>query len=213
MLEAIHQKFPDFQAFDDLQWPLLTPDAPPAGPTRRLVLDNSDDSDDDGNISDGRPLKEYWDFIRQKYQSQNPDFAASSISQMAGLPPSWTVVHMSVTEDKSTLFLTRQQGGATGDPLVFCVPLKGRRDDGTGDEEDEHLTFEDALGELREIVRLSDEGTRGAVHIKDEASRANWWKVRGELDTRMKELLENIEFCWLGAFKVGIPPDETYRTC
>lgn len=64
--------------------------------------------------------------------------------------------------------------------------------------------LEDALHELREIVRLSDEGTRRAVHVKsdDPQARADWWAERAALDKRLQALLENIEFCWLGAFKV-----------
>jgi separase len=67
------------------------------------------------------------------------------------------------------------------------------------------LGLQEALTELFEIVRLSDEGTRNAKHVKkdDPAARAAWWKERVALDTRLKTLLENIEFCWLGAFKVG----------
>ncbi|KAJ3513288.1 hypothetical protein NMY22_g15087 [Coprinellus aureogranulatus] len=33
-----------------------------------------------------------------------------------------------------------------------------------------------------------------------------WWKGRHALDLRLKELLENIEFCWLGAFKTILSP-------
>lgn len=215
MLEAIQHKFPASTMVDDLQWPLASRTGSPISLTQNTAasrflprrtsfgseLDVSDDETDDEESS----LQDYWESVRSKYQSQAPDISTLSASQMSGLPPNWTVVHISVTDDKSTLFVTRQHGGnVQAAPLVFCVPLKGRRDD----EEDEHLTFEDALREFNDIVRLSDEGTRGAVHVKDEPeARARWWKQRTALDTRMRELLENIEFCWLGAFKVR---DECY---
>ena len=62
----------------------------------------------------------------------------------------------------------------------------------------------DAVGELREIIRQSDQGTREAANVNkdDRKERAAWWANRSALDKRLKELLENIEFCWLGAFKV-----------
>lgn len=84
---------------------------------------------------------------------------------------------------------------------MFCLPLKGRRES----EDDEQLGFEDALDELREIIQASDEVTRSAVHLDKNCkrARAKWWAERSALDKRMKELLDNIEFCWLGAFKVG----------
>lgn len=210
MLEAIQHKFPALTMFDDLQWPLASrtgspisltqSTAPSRLPLRRNSFGSELDVSDDEADDEERSLQDYWESVRSKYQSQAPDISTLSASQMAGLPQNWTVVHISVTDDKSTLFVTRQHGGnVKAAPLVFCVPLKGRRDD----DEDEHLTFEDALREFNDIVKLSDEGTRGAVHIKDDPeARARWWKERTTLDTRMRELLENIEFCWLGAFKV-----------
>ncbi|KAF7363579.1 Cysteine peptidase C50 [Mycena sanguinolenta] len=214
MLETIQHKFPPLTMADDLQWPLASRTGSPISLTQTVVssrfpsrrnsfgseLDVSDDEADD----DERSLQDYWESVRSKYQSQAPDISTLSASQMSGIPPNWTIVHISVTDDKSTLFVTRQNGGnAQTAPLVFCVPLKGRRDD----DEDEHLTFEDALREFNDIVKLSDEGTRGAVHVKDDPeARARWWKERTALDTRMRELLENIEFCWLGAFKTILSP-------
>ncbi|KAJ7097786.1 cysteine peptidase C50 [Mycena belliarum] len=213
MLEAIQHKFLALPIVDDLQWPLATRNGSPLPRVQnpghpRFTLNKSFGSEldvsDDEIESDEKLLRDYWESVRSKYQSQAPDISTLSASSMASVPENWTVVHISVTDDKSTLFVTRQHGGdIKATPLVFCVPLKGRRDD----EEDEHLTFEDALQEFRDIVRLSDEGTRGAVHVKDDPeARARWWKERTLLDTRMRELLENIEFCWLGAFKTILSP-------
>ncbi|KAJ7173997.1 cysteine peptidase C50 [Mycena crocata] len=215
MLEAIQHKFPPFTLVDDLQWPRASRSGSPLSPahhpgrllTRPPRFDNSFGSEldvsDDEFDADEKLLKDYWESVRSKYQSQAPDISTLSASQMLGVPQNWTIVHISVTDDKSTLFVTRQHGGDAKPPLVFCVPLKGRRDD----DDDEHLTFEDALREFGDIVKLSDEGTRGAVHIKDEPeARARWWKERTALDARMCDLLENIEFCWLGAFKTILSP-------
>ncbi|KAF7338167.1 Cysteine peptidase C50 [Mycena venus] len=195
ILEAIQHKFPTLTMADDLQWPLasragspitLTQSTVPSRlPLRRNSFSSELDVSDDEADDEERSLQDYWESVRSKYQSQAPDISTLSASQMSGLPQNWTV------------------GDTKAAPLVFCVPLKGRRDD----EEDEHLTFEDALREFNDIVRLSDEGTRGAVHIKDDPeARARWWKERTALDTRMRELLENIEFCWLGAFKTILSP-------
>ena len=209
MLEAIQHKFSALKLIDDLQWPLASRNGSPISQKRsvpsRFTLPNNSfgsdlDTSDDEIDNDEKSLQDYWEYIRNKYQCQAPDISTLSASQMSGIPQNWTIVHISVTDDKSTLFITRQHGGDVGGaPLVFSVPLKGRRDD----EDDEHLTFEDALQEFNDIVKLSDEGTRAAMHVKDDPeARARWWKERTALDTRMRELLENIEFCWLGAFKV-----------
>ncbi|KAJ3742013.1 cysteine peptidase C50 [Lentinula detonsa] len=193
MLEAISNKFPPITLHDDLRWPKLI-----GAPLPHLDKANvaSDDSDSDG--MDDVLLENYWETVRQRYQLCSINAETFTSSMVSGLPKNWTVVHISVTEDKNTMFVSRQRGGSQGGPLVFCVPLKGRREDAT----DEHLTFEDALTEMNEIVSLSNETTKIAASIRhDPAARSKWWKERGALDTRLRELLENIEFCWLGAFK------------
>ena len=74
------------------------------------------------------------------------------------------------------------------------------------DDESEHFTYEDATKELKDILQASDEGTRQAINVRsdDKEAKAAWWSERKKLDLRMKELLDNIEFCWLGAFKVRV---------
>jgi separase len=213
MREAIHYKFPRSPGADDIQWPSITPEGAllPLSKTgtnfatrkRANVPVNSEDEvdEDDDEMFNPSPLKSYWDSVRARYRSYS---LTSSTSQTEKLPSNWTVIHITITDDKNTLFVSRQAGGVEGDGLVFSVPLKSRRENGSGDDEVDYLTFSDAMYELREIVRLSDEGTKAAVSIKsdDEEARAAWWKQRAELDSRMKNLLENIEFCWFGAFKV-----------
>ena len=207
MLEAVQHKF-GYQPTDDLRWPLINSDGislpnPLPNSSRHLSFDNSPDSNEDENPMNDGSLAEYWSAVQTRYQSRILDPSSLSGSQMIDFPCNWSIIHMNVTDDKSTLFIARQDGGEDRSPLVFCVPLKGRRDNGSGQEE-EHLTYENALDEFNDIVRLSDEGTKSAIQIKadDQEARTAWWKTRVELDTRLRELLENIEFCWLGAFKV-----------
>lgn len=196
MLEAIANKFPIMSSQDGLEWPRLSDSGIPQPQHPNLSNDP-----DDGFASEEISLKEYWDNVKQRYQSYaiNPETLTSSM--VSELPQHWSVVHISVTEDRNTMFISRQRGGSQDQPLIFCVPLKGRREDA----DDEHLTFEDALTEMNEIVSLSNETTKVAGSIRhDQAARSKWWKERGALDTRLRDLLENIEFCWLGAFKVRV---------
>lgn len=205
LLEAIQGKFPDAQGFDDLQWPLVTSNGTPlARPKTRMqgrlaLMDsfNSDGNEDD-NETDESALKQYWAGVQERYDSRPITLTGLSTSRADHLPKNWTVINITITEDQNTMFVTRQR--ATQQPLVFCLPLKGRRES----QEDEHLTFEDALAELKAIIAESDQGTRAAVHVRkdDPQARAAWWGDRSALDKRMQELLANIEFCWLGAFKV-----------
>ncbi|EDR03598.1 uncharacterized protein LACBIDRAFT_307095 [Laccaria bicolor S238N-H82] len=214
MLESIEHKFSALHMSDDLQWPLITSDGTPRPRPKierqgRFNVDlESDDDAEDSALREDTLIRAYWTSIREKYRSRRLDVESLSTAETGDLPENWIIININITDDKSTLFISRREGGVEGSqPLVFCVPLKGRRDNGDDNEED-HLGFDDAIGELREIVRLSDEGTKTAVNIKsdDAEARANWWKLRGDLDTRLRELLENIEFCWLGAFKTILSP-------
>lgn len=156
-------------------------------------------------------LATYWQALAKKYQEQPYDSSNLAKPREIPLPANWTVVSISVTEDKNTMFVTRQC--ANKEPLIFYIPLKERRDS----EDEEYLGFDDALAELREIIHLSDEGTKEAANVKSREARAGWWANRSALDTRMKQLLDNIEFCWLGAFKVRCDrrpiPVGAYRRC
>ncbi|CAK5277632.1 unnamed protein product [Mycena citricolor] len=191
MVEAIEHKVVAARR-DDLEWV-----AAHEGAVTVAAVEDDDDEDASTQL-----LSEYWTSIKLKYASQAPDISTLSASRMAGVPANWTVVHMTVTDDRRTLFVSRQYGSGTQPPLVFCIPLQGR------DGADQHLTYDDAVREFAEIVKLSDQGTRGAVHVDkdDPEARAKWWRERSRLDGRMKELVENIEFCWLGAFKTILSP-------
>ncbi|KAG6850976.1 hypothetical protein H0H93_005845 [Arthromyces matolae] len=213
MIETIGHKFPS-TTVDDMTWPLITTDGsfqprfkPHLNKGRRASFSNllqSDNDDYDGVDSTDNSLRGYWDSVRMRYEAQIVEPSTLSSNHLADLPSNWTVAHIALSEDKSTLFITRQECGQSfRTPLIFCVTLKGRRDNGDGDDEEKHLTFEDVTEEFKEIVRLSDEGTKAAKHVNsdDQEARANWWKQRAALDSRLRDLLENIEFCWLGAFK------------
>ncbi|KAF6764468.1 cysteine peptidase C50 [Ephemerocybe angulata] len=216
MLEAIQQKLAALKPSDDFEWPMISEDGTPKPlpakePSRRrpMLLGDSDiESDDDEDPQNEKTIREYWESVQERYQAKLLDTDSLRSSQTKDLPANWTIIHVHLAEDKSTLLISRQECGEEAvEPLLFCVPLKGRRDNGTGDEE-EHLSFEDAVAEFMEIIRLSNESTKAAVQVRadDDEARSNWWKERNALDVRLKELLENIEFCWLGAFKTILSP-------
>jgi len=65
LLEAIQQKFPNLQTFDDLQWPPITPNGSPlprpnSRMRARMALMDSDDENDSSNLGE-TSLKQYWD--------------------------------------------------------------------------------------------------------------------------------------------------------
>lgn len=203
ILEAVQHKFPDVETHDDLQWPLITSNGsplPPQKPRNRLRFTSTDSDSSDDDVFEEKPMKAYWAHIKEKYEAYVCDAVHLSKPQANDLPSNWTVISISVTEDKNTMFVTRQRPNK--EPLIVCIPLKGRRE--SDDADVEQMTFDDAVNELKEIILLSDDGTRQAFNVRnDREARAGWWADRTALDKRLKELLENIEFCWLGAFKVN----------
>jgi separase len=89
---------------------------------------------------------------------------------------------------------------------VFVLPLDRQN---KRDPRADLFTFDDGLGELRDIVNCSDESARVAKHKTTPEERTEWWATRRALDERMKTLVDNVEYCWLGAFKVCLPPWST----
>jgi separase len=208
LLEAIDSKFLDVD-MDDLQWPTLKgdkqaatlksvstkPKAETPRPTngRTTPSDTSDDEEDEEQAG----LKAYWADVRSKHAANT--FVDGYTYDLNALPSEWAVISINVTEDRNTMFVSRHQKGS--EPLVFCLPLdrQGRREG-----EDDMFTYEAAMAELMEIIDTSNRMARGAKHVTTTEGRVAWWADRKALDKRMEELLTNVEFCWLGAFKVGL---------
>lgn len=121
---------------------------------------------------------------------------SDQLPDLSSAPEHWVVIHINISEDSQTLFITRHQRDR--DPLIFCLPIdrQGKRED-----EDETFSFADAVDELRSIIRDSDDSARTAKDISARNDKVEWWARRKALDKRLEELLGNIEFVWLGAFK------------
>ena len=148
-------------------------------------------------------LRAYWKAVRERYLSETPDAASLAISPIDSLPDNWTVVSISVSEDKSTLFISRQR--PQQEPLIFAIPLE-RHNRRESEDADQQLTFADAAEELETIKNSANDAARRAASLKNEGKEAKvaWWAERKALDLRLQQLLQNIEFCWLGAFKVRV---------
>lgn len=133
------------------------------------------------------------------FQRHDNRHKRSEVPDMSTAPSNWVIIHMNFSEDLNTLFISRHQRDR--DPIIFCLPIdrQGKRED-----EDESFTLQDAIDELRSIIESSDNSAKNAKNVdsSDRSAVVDWWQERKALDKRMEELLRNIEFCWLGAFKV-----------
>ncbi|KAF8708110.1 Peptidase family C50, partial [Rhizoctonia solani] len=201
MLDAIANKDKTKLGGDDIVWPAINEDGMPCDkpikqPRGLFAADESSERED--LESDGEVMRQYWDFIKAKYSSLS--FDASMSQQINLLPKHWTVVTINVTDDKTALIVSRQR--PDHQPVIFCLPLDRRGREG---DDEEQFSYDDAVEELTSIIETSDRITHEGVNIEgNKQAIADWWSERTALDQRMRELLENIEFCWLGIFKTAL---------
>ncbi|KAF2642990.1 hypothetical protein P280DRAFT_505241 [Massarina eburnea CBS 473.64] len=128
----------------------------------------------------------------------------SSLSSMADfrkdyvdiIPESWTAVSLALNDEQNELYVTRYE--SKQDPFVLRLPM-ARHASRDGDEDE--FSFADGKHEFEEIIELSDFSTRSAKDMTTREARVQWWEEREALDTKLKELLINIENIWLGGFK------------
>ena len=203
LLECIDRKFSN-KPSDDLEWRVMSATGSPLRSSQirarrgALLFTGSDDDDEssgeEGNVS----MTGYWREVQDRYRSECCDPVSLAISQADVLPLNWTVISVTVTEDRNTMIISRQRPHRT--PLVFYLPMnrQERREDGGED----NFTYASAIEELESIIDASNATARNAIDVSSKADRKAWWEERTSLDNRLRTLLENVEFCWLGVFKV-----------
>ncbi len=175
--------------------------------TQRIGQRNVDDLDWTASAASVEPAagvgastkpEDYWDIVGSRYRAGSMRGSPVCGVEIERLPKSWPVIHINLAEDGGTLLVSRLQAGQ--EAVVFTLPLDRQ---GKREEEEEIFSFSDAIAELRDIIAASDVTSRDAKSVSTAEGRANWWSKRKALDKRLEELLGNIEFVWLGAFKVG----------
>lgn len=191
---------------DDLLWrsmsltgsPVRTNHAQGRRPVLRFT--DTDDSDEDTTDSSHISMKAYWQDVAERYRAETCDAVSLATSSADTLPDHWTVVSISLTDDKSTLVVSRQR--PRREPVIVYLPInrQDRRDDAGEDQ----FTWEMAMEELKDIVAQSNDTARNSRHVVEREGRVAWWAKRVELDQRLKTFVENVEYCWLGVFKVSI---------
>ncbi|EJU02296.1 hypothetical protein DACRYDRAFT_116022 [Dacryopinax primogenitus] len=208
MLESTDLKLQPSKHSDDLTWPSTAPKHVPA--KQNQVLLGSTISDEDicsADDDDEEDLdRSYWQATRDRYIALLSDVGLQGPAQVDVLPSNWTVISINVTEDQNTILIARHR--SRQEPLILCLPLDRQ---GKRDGEDDQFTFQSAIDELDNIIENSNKGILAAKEVAGKDATASWWSERGELDRRLGELLETIEFCWLGAFKTVLcePPRAT----
>jgi separase len=196
LLEAIESKFAGSNLVD-VGWPSID-GARSLSSSQKSKVPLDPEAEED--VTTDPALVEYWGQVRAKHTSRSFLSPDSPSYDLSVLPTTWAVVSMSVTEDRNTMFISRHQNGH--EPLVLCLPMD-RQSKREGEEEDV-FTFEAGLAELHAIIQASDYCSKTAKSMETPEEKVGWWNTKRALDKRMKDLTDNVEFCWLGAFKVGL---------
>ncbi|WFD32358.1 separase [Malassezia sp. CBS 17886] len=130
------------------------------------------------------------------HSDTHPAAYAAGAPALAGLPRAWSAVHVGLATDRRTLIVARCGGGYETSVHLLPIDRQCRRD---GDEET--LTVDAALAELRGIVAASNAGVQGAKDVSALDARKAWWTTRHALDTELAQLLQSVQETWLGAFQ------------
>ncbi|KAK4053371.1 separin protein [Microbotryomycetes sp. JL201] len=176
MLEVVENKLSDTGSHDDLIWPVIVPRP------RKIGMDKADVA--------------HWQWLRNRYQIQASEMPVEQSRIQDVLPQAWTAVSVHLSADRDCLILARYTRG--NEPIIVRAPLdRMARREG----EEESMTYESAINELRDIITASNRGAQDAKNVDGKEARAAWWAERKELDSRLQELLLAVENDWLAAFK------------
>lgn len=144
-----------------------------------------------------QPAKVDWFAIRPPPRPASPFSQSVAGVYQAPLqpPPNSAVLTLALSSDRRELLLSRLGGHA---PTVSTLPIdrQSRREG-----EEEPLTADAVLTELRAILAASNAGVQGAKDVHALEARKVWWTERRALDERLRELLQSIQDTWLGAFQ------------
>ncbi|CAG8631184.1 23020_t:CDS:10, partial [Cetraspora pellucida] len=188
MIAKLNEKLRSSLTYDDMQWPKQI--------TISARLDEINDCDDvlSGEVGSQMDFlktlsKRYTKELSLTYEQFQSEF-------LDILPHNWVVCSISIDIETNDMYICRYRRKIS--PLLLRLPLK-RQSIREGDEGG--FTYSDAIKEFNDILELSNQSMRAGKMSQNKREKVEWWKERSQLDLRLKELLDNIEDCWLGGFK------------
>lgn len=112
------------------------------------------------------------------------------------IPPEWSVISVSLSDNKHDLCISKLQAGQS--PFVIRLPLERAT---SRDADSEVFNFQEGRSELLELIKKANATCHDKRDFSVKGAKTAWWAERSALDTQLKELLEKIESIWLGGFK------------
>lgn len=113
------------------------------------------------------------------------------------IPEKWAVVSINICSETDNLLVSRYEKHKQ--PTILSLPLNRHN---ARDSDETSFSFEVGMGKLKDIIMKSNEtaSVKRTSAIKSKEDRHDWWKERYGLDERLKDLLKDSEYCWVGGF-------------
>jgi separase len=124
------------------------------------------------------------------------DFVSFQAEYIDIIPETWTVLSISINENRDELRLARLRANQA--PFILTIPLHRHN---SRDLDEEIFGFDEGKEELLNVISLANYSTHDAVDASRKDAKIAWWEARKALDARLKDLLTNIENIWLGGFR------------
>lgn len=113
------------------------------------------------------------------------------------VPHNWSVVSISLSDNRHDLCITKFQAGHS--PFILRLPLERAN---SRDADSEVFNFEHGREEMMEIIAQANETSHsGTRDFSAKGARTAWWEERAALDERLRDLLATMETTWLGGFR------------
>ncbi|CAG8500770.1 1932_t:CDS:10 [Ambispora gerdemannii] len=196
MISVLSERLMPEYTFDDMKWPLtISSNKTTISNIKEHVDDkvSNNDDDEDNMINFTKTLYELYKketyMTSDQFQSEFVDI----------LPPNWTVCTISIDVESEDMYICRLRRSRP--PFILRLPLKRQSSQEDCYEDDDGFSYEAALAEFNGIIESSNKTLQVSKTFQTQNEKVEWWKSREQLDNRLKELLINIENCWLGGFK------------
>ncbi|KAF2837812.1 hypothetical protein M501DRAFT_995055 [Patellaria atrata CBS 101060] len=136
-----------------------------------------------------------WPKLPEPISSKHPSVSDFQSEYVDIIPETWSVISMSLNENRDELYITRYQ--AHQSPFILRLPMSRHN---SIDKDEDIFGFDEGKRELLEIIGLSDFSLRDKRDLRAKGAKTAWWEERQALDSRMEDLLLNIQNIWLGGF-------------
>ena len=103
---------------------------------------------------------------------------------------------MTLSESHEEIWVSKIRPGQS--PFILRLPFN-RENTPEGDAE--IFNFSEGKSEMSDIVEMANTSAHNGRDMSGKGAKTAWWDNRAGLDTRLKDLLTNIESIWFGGFR------------